>query len=208
MTGSGDPHRDPGEAELLRRAQAGDEQAFAMLFDRHAQALQGRLERKLPRTVRRKVSVSDLIQETRIVALGRLGDYEEWPDGAFGAWVDRIAKNKLRDAVRRYEGTVKRGAVREVSRGERPDTALFEAKGTSPSQGAARTDLRRHLLALMEDLPEDYREVMQLVYMKQLPLAEAAKRMGRSLEATKKLRARALVRFTALCRAKGLTASC
>jgi DNA-directed RNA polymerase specialized sigma24 family protein len=44
-------------------------------------------------------------------------------------------------------------------------------------------------------LPEDYREILLLTRAQGLTIREAAERMGRSLEAAKKLSARALARF-------------
>ena len=59
---------------------------------------------------------------------------------------------------------------------------------------AAETHGRIH--AAMDRLSADYREIVQLVGVDRLSLAEAADRMGRSYDAVYKLHGRALYRLT------------
>ena len=58
-------------------------------------------------------------------------------------------------------------------------------------------ELRDAARTAMQMLPEDYRLVLELTRVRGLTLDEAAHALGRSFEATKKLRTRALARFTA-----------
>ena len=48
---------------------------------------------------------------------------------------------KAKDAIRRFLGTKKRDVGQEVSRGHRPDTALFQGQGPSPSEIAIADDM-------------------------------------------------------------------
>lgn len=186
------------EAALIEHIQAGDEGAFTILFDRHVGALRTQIRRRLPSNLRRKVSVSDVLQETRLVAFQRMLDHPEWPDGAFRAWVFQIVKHKIRDTIRKYEGTAKLGAVEEISRGGRPGTSQFSAKGPSPSEAAEKSEMNQRILEVMEELPEQYREVIRLAWLEQRTLREVGERIGRSREVTKKLSARAIAKFTQL----------
>lgn len=200
-----DPQARPGaETPLLALARKGDERAFADLFDRHAGTLAARIRGGLSARITRKVSVSDILQEVRITAFRRIGTLERGDEGAFGAWLLRIADYKVAAVVKRYAQTAKRAARAEVTRGERPATVDARAGGRSPSEAAmGREDAAfvRDVLAL---LPEDYRRILSLVFEEQLSLGEAAERMGRSREAAKKLYGRALARFTELVeRARG-----
>ncbi len=186
------------DGELVRRARGGSATALRALFERHEPALKGFLHRRLPAGLRRKVAPEDILQEAWLVANARLAEFEDRGEGAFRAWLMRIAEFKLREAVRAYLGTRKRADVREVSRGGRPDTSAFLGDSPSPSEVAQGNEMRDAAAKAMATLPDDYREVLRLVQVEGLTLKLAAERMGRSHEATKKLYGRALARFAAL----------
>lgn len=186
------------DSELVVLARKGDSSALRALFERHEPLLCGFLERRLPPGLRRKVSPEDIRQEAWLVVSSRLDEFEDRGDGAFRAWLLKIAELKLREAVRAFLGTRKRADVREVSRGGRPDTAAFRDAGPSPSQVAQGRELEDAAARAMASLPEDYRRVLALVQVEGLTLKDAAVKMDRSHEATKKLYGRALSRFAQL----------
>lgn len=92
-------------------------------------------------------------------------------------------------------GTAMRGSDREVPPGGRPDTPQFKGRGPTPSQVAVGNELRENALRAMEELPPDYRRVLQLVQTEGRTLREAAGDLDRSYEAVKKLYRRALTAF-------------
>ena len=188
------------DAALVERVRSGDASAFGVLFDRHADAVRGRVYGWLPARIRRKHSVADVVQEARIFALQQFDEFEYRGSGSFRNWVLRIAELKARTAIKHYAGTAKRAAWRERSRGERKDTAAFVARGPTPSEFAIAGETEELVRRAMDMLPEDDCEVLLLVRRDGLSLREAAKRMGRSYEATKKLHGRALFKFTELFR--------
>ena len=192
---AGEAHSD---ATLVERVRGGDEEAFALLFDRYADAVGGRVEGWLPPQVRRKHSVADVLQEARIIAFQRFAEFEYRGPGSFRNWLLRIAQLKTGTAVKHYGGTAKRAVWREVSRGARKDTAAFAGSGPTPSELAIASELEELARKAMGMLPADDREVLLLVREEGLSLREAAKRMGRSYEAVKKLHGRALYKFTEL----------
>jgi RNA polymerase sigma-70 factor (ECF subfamily) len=184
------------EEELVRRIREGDESALPALFDRHLETLTRYARAWLPAKLNRKVSVADVLQEARIAALKRRLDFEHRGPGSARNWLLRIVELKVKEAVRAHAGTGRRAVDREISRGGRPDTGQLEAKGPSPSEvvaGAEAKDLADRALA---ELPEHYREVLQLARVERLSLREVAERTDRSREAVKKIYARALAQFT------------
>ncbi|MHC4932514.1 MAG: sigma-70 family RNA polymerase sigma factor [Planctomycetota bacterium] len=199
--GPDDERRDRIAAEsdqdLVLRVRNGDEEAFRVLFDRHLGALRERLGRWLPTRLQRKVSESDVLQEARLVAYQRLSDFiEKGSDGSFRNWLLRIVELKVREAVRKHAQAAKRAVGREVTRGQRPDSAQFPAPHPSPSEVAVASELREQIGRALGALPPDYREILRLVREEGLTLREAAQRMNRSREAAKKLYGRALFRLT------------
>jgi RNA polymerase sigma-70 factor (ECF subfamily) len=196
-----------GEAGLVRRAREGDEGAFQTLFDRNLPALVAKVRGRLSPALLRKVSVSDVLQETRITAFRKCPAFEDRGAGAFAAWLFEIAEFEVRRVVRRYHGAAKRAAGREVSRNGRAPTTAFAAKGPSPSEEAAASERRDDVLRALESLSDDHAEILRLTQFEGLSLGDAGARMGRSREAAKKLYGRALLCLTeALSRSrKGLS---
>jgi RNA polymerase sigma-70 factor (ECF subfamily) len=182
------------EDDLIRRIRAGDESAFKALFERYEDRLRARIRRWLPGRIRRRVSVVAVMQEAYVVACRRIAEFEQRDEESFGHWLTRIAELKAREAVRDHERD-RRSARREATRGARVDTVNLSDGRQSPSQFAIAAEGRRRVDAALREIPDDYREILQLVFREQLSLREAADRMGRSYEAVKKLYGRALCRF-------------
>ncbi len=180
------------EADLVARFRAGDRDAFRHLVERHERILRMRLASRLPSFLRRRVSVSDVVQETCLVAYERRRDFEDRGEGAFRKWLVGIAENRLRDEIKRHAGVAKRAAAREVTRAERPQTACIEADQGTPSGVAASAEEVRRVQSSMEGLSPDHREILRLALDEGLALRECAERMGRTREATKKLYGRAV----------------
>lgn len=189
------PSAESGDQILIQAFRGGDESALKALFVRHEPRLRGILGQRLPVSMRRKLSVDDILQETWLTAYTRIFDFEAAHDGSFKAWIEQIAVFKLREQIRRYRNTAKRGAADEVTRGARPDTVLFAGSGPSPSEAAIGEELRLKAVRALRELPDDYRTVIELVQVEQLTLRDAGERMGRSREAMKKLYGRALAKL-------------
>lgn len=176
----------PTDAELVRRAQEGDGEAFRALFDRYSKTLLARIEGRLPRALHRRLGASDVLQDSYLVALGRMESFEDRGDGSFGRWLQGIVDLKLRETIRRYAQVRKRAVTREV--------VLEDPAGRDPSPSAAaiarETEFRAR--AAIAALPDDYRQVLRSIQEHHLSLEETARRMGRSRQAVQKLYERAL----------------
>jgi RNA polymerase sigma-70 factor (ECF subfamily) len=183
---------------LIARIRDGDEAALRPLFSRYEARVRARVERRIPADLTRKFAVEDILQETYLTAFVRIGDFESRGEGAFGAWLASIALNKLREEIRRFRATRRRGERQEVTKGARPDTVLFQGSDPSPSQYAMGRELELRLEAAIQTLPEDYRQALDLVQAKRRTLREAAEEMGRTHEAMKKLYARAVAKLAGI----------
>lgn len=186
------------ETELIARARAGDAEALHALFREHGEHLRGRIQRHLSPMILRKVSAADILQEAHLVAHRRIAEFEDRGAGSFGAWLARIVDLKMREVLRKYVGTDKRGARDEVSRNARPSTAAIAGHEPTPSAAAMAAEMQERVREALEKLPPDYRQVIHLVQQDGLTMAEAAARMGRSSGATKMLYGRALSTFAEL----------
>lgn len=184
------------EADLIRRAQAGDEEAVRTLFEQHVADLRRRVHRKLPALARGKLAESDVIQEAYLTAFLRLGDFEDRGEGSFGRWLGKILENKLHHEARRYLGTTKRAAWREVNlplSGAEPGMACRHR--TPGSEVAAAEEVER-LAQAMRTLPLPDQEILRLVHESGLPFTEAAGRLGITSDAARMRYGRALTRVS------------
>ena len=186
----------PPDDDPILRIQEGDEAAARALFERYAPALRDQVRRSMPPAMRRKVAESDVIQEAYLAAFLSLGNFEDRREGAFRSWLAKILQHKLHDEVRRYFGTSKRDARREQSVAGQPLPTTRRGTDPSPSMQAMASEERAALWTAVEELPQDYTEILQLVHRDGLTLTEAGARMGRTADAARKLYGRAVARLT------------
>lgn len=147
--------------------------------------------------LRAKVDASDLVQQTMLEAHRDFERFEGQTGGEWLAWLRRILSHNAADLVRRFRGTAKRAAQREVplaapvghSSRMVPEPA---ARTETPSRQLARRDDELALVAALKSLPPDYREVIMLRNLQRLPFDEVARRMGRSRPAAQMLWTRAI----------------
>ena len=187
--------RPPADNDLVARVREGDQQAFRTLYERYAARLRAQVRRQLPGRLRRRLSESDIVQEVFTTAFQQIDDFKGPHEESFRRWLARIAELKVREATRHHLGVEKRAAGRELSRHRRRETHQFVGNEASPSAHAVAGETGVALDRVLADLREDYRTILHLVHEEGLTVAEAAERMGRSSEATRKLYARALSRL-------------
>jgi RNA polymerase sigma-70 factor (subfamily 1) len=192
------PQGEQEEDCLTRRFREGDSGALRALLERHGSTLRARIDASLPRRLRRRVSVSDVLQESCIVALRRKSELEERGENGFRNWMLGIVDRKTREAIRHHDGTAKRAARREVTRTKRPDTHQMQGRHATPSKIAVANELAALAQEAFDRLPADYREILRLTRVEDLDLTAVATRIGRSHDAAKKLAARALRRYREL----------
>jgi RNA polymerase sigma-70 factor (ECF subfamily) len=146
---------DPAPTEivgLVRDAQRGDREAFAVLYQRFARMVHGIVLARIDRT-----DVDDVVQDVFVTALDRLRDLRE--PAAFGGWLAAIARHRAADYGRR---TVR--------------TDLLEDHAV-----ATRDADRLEALAVLDAvraLPEAYRETLMLRLVEGMTGAEIAERTG------------------------------
>lgn len=183
------------EAALLARFRDGDEEAFRVLLERYGTVLTRKIRRQLPRGLRRRVTIADVLQDACLAAY-QVRDRLETDDAdGFRRWLLAIVDNKVKETVRFHAGTAQRALGREITRTRRPTTRSVHGRGPTPSAVAIGRETHDRLRAALQQLPDDYREIIRLTREEHLTLRVAGERMGRSREAAKKLYARAMRRL-------------
>ncbi len=187
---------DPDLDTLFAAAQRGDRAALPELLAAHADALLGFMRLHTPPRLRLVESCSDLAQSTCREVLADLDRFEFRHPAAFRAWIFRRALLVLQRHARTHSAQ-KRDRAREIQLSAAEELALLQTYSgvVSPSRHAsAREDLQR-FEAAFDQLPEDYRRVISLARIAQLPHEEIAVVMERSTQAVRNLLSRALARL-------------
>lgn len=152
--------------------------------------------RELSPELRAKVSPSDVLQETFLIAQRKMASFEGASEEELLAWLRGILLNKIHSAEQRYLGAQARDVRREVlldlSRGGQDGLA---ANVDSPSRCAMAAERSVVVDEYLRRLPHEYETVLRLRYWEQLPLEEIAHRMHRSTDAVQKLWFRAVERM-------------
>jgi RNA polymerase sigma-70 factor (ECF subfamily) len=156
---------------------------------------------QIGRRLQGKVDPSDVVQETFLHAVRDFAQFRGSSDKELAGWLRQILAARLADLFRRYCGTQGRDVRLEQALQVELDQSSqvlecgLVAPLSSPSEQAARHERATWLAQTLERLPADYRDVLVLRHLQECDFPEVARRMGRSVEAVKKLWARALAQL-------------
>jgi RNA polymerase sigma-70 factor (ECF subfamily) len=188
-------------SELIRSAKAGKPDAIGRLLSLYVNYLKILATTQLDPKLRRRVSPSDVVQETFCEAHRDFPMFRGQSEGEFVAWLRRILIHNLARCVELHVLAEKRDIRRELSLNEmrravdrssmQMDALLIGREGT-PSGAALKRERGVQLADCLSQLPEDYQQVVLLRNFQGLQFKEVAEQMGRSSGAVRMLWLRAL----------------
>jgi RNA polymerase sigma-70 factor, ECF subfamily len=165
----------PSDIDLVMRARAGDDAAFAELYERYSQLIY----RYLYRRVGEVELAQDLHAEVFLRMFEGLDRYEDrgWP---LSAWLYRIARSRIIDNARRSS------AQQQVSLED------WESSVASDSDEIEQLVDRDELFQLIGHLTAEQRKVIQLRFLADLSIEEVCTQIGKNTTSVKSLQYRAL----------------
>jgi RNA polymerase sigma-70 factor (ECF subfamily) len=166
--------------DIVRRAQAGNTEAFGELYDRYVDVVYRYVQYRVSSTA----LAEDLTSETFLRALRRISSYT-WQGRDFGAWLVTIARNLIADHY-------KSGRYRmEVATSD-----LVEAGADRTEEGPEGAVLagltNAALLDAVKQLNSEQQECIALRFLQGMSVAETAQIMGKNEGAIKALQYRAV----------------
>ena len=191
---------------LLHRARASEAAALGELLEPYRNYLMILARVQIGPRLRRKADPADVVQESFLDAHRAFGRFRGSTEGEFAQWLRQILAGTLSHLIRRYRGTqardvrLERRLADELERSSRTLDGALVAKQSSPSHQAARREQTLLLADALENLPEDYREVLILRHLEGLTFPEVAHRMGRTIDSVDKLWTRALAQLRQVLR--------
>jgi len=197
--------RDPGspnDHELASKAVRGDLNALSTLLERHGPSVQKRLQ--IGSAWQAVLEPQDVMQVTFLEAFLQIGSFDPARSDQFMAWLDRIAQNNLRDAIRGLQRLKQPQPAQRVlaAAGEADSyvTLLDVLSGDepSPSRRYSVQEAQALLNQALDRLPADYATVVRLYDLQGKTIQEVCASLGKSTGAVHMLRARAHDRLRAL----------
>lgn len=184
---------------LMAAYQAGSEQAFRALHDRHAPSVYGFLVRR----VADPAVADDLYQEVFLRLHRARATWD--PERPFRPWLFGIVHHLLADHLRQRGRCPERPDENAVARASNDAESMpgIAAPPLDPERAAAQRESTEALDRALRALPGDEASVLLLARVEGLPYEEIGPILGRSTAAVKQLAYRALKRLRAELAAAG-----
>ncbi len=178
-------------SQLVQQAKNGDRQAHSEICRQVLPGLIRIAERQLEHRIRSKVNPSDIVQATLTRMIHGFADFRSTSSTEFYAWLNAILRNEIR-TIRRDLYRDRRDVRREFS-ADVLDAPMLAGSEQTPSSITERNENIDRFRRVITRLPADYATVIQLRGIEQLPYANVAELMNRSVDAVTKLFQRALI---------------
>ena len=159
------------EKSVVEKAQGGDTNAFAMLYEEYFD----RVYRYITVRVGSRTEAEDLTEQVFLNALESIGTFK-WKGAPFSSWLFRIAHNQVIDYQRK---AYKREGL--------PLNESILAGGSDPASAAELNLSMEQLSTAIGKLTDLQRQVVSLRFASALSIAETAKVIGKSDGAVKAL---------------------
>ncbi|GAB5402143.1 MAG: sigma-70 family RNA polymerase sigma factor [Aureliella sp.] len=190
--------------DLIESARRGETQSLGQLLQSYFNYLTVLANTQLDTRLRRRVSPSDLVQETMLAAHRDFHAFRGNSPQELVGWLRQILIHVLHGSFAKHVKAEKRDMRREVSidqlrvsvdRSAMNLAAILPARSASPSTPILEQERALELADRLAELQPDYREVIVLRNLQGLSFDEVAERMERSSGAVRMLWLRAIDRF-------------
>jgi RNA polymerase sigma-70 factor (ECF subfamily) len=186
-------------ADWLPAARAGSAEALGAILEACRGYLLLIAQRELNPDLQPKGGASDLVQQTLLDACQGFALFQGHSEAELLAWLRRLLLNNLASFARQYRGTNKRQVRREVTLPSGGSSANRQAslatRTPSPSGHAMAREWAQAVQRALEQLPDEYRQVIQLRYEEGRSFEDIGQLLGCTPNAARKLWVRAIKRL-------------
>ena len=173
----------PDIGGLIRQSRDGDLTALGRLLDTYRNYLTLLARLHIGQELQGKIIASDVVQETCLQAHRSIGQFRGSTEAELLQWLRSIHASKLANLMRHYLGTQRRNLQRErrlegdLDRSSSALAAVLARSDSSPSQRAIQREQSVILADALEQLPDDYRQVILLHHVKGLNMNEVSRQL-------------------------------
>jgi len=195
-------------SEVIASVQAGNTQSLGELLQLYRNYLSVLATTQLDKRLRRRMSTSDLVQETMLAAHRDFAQFRGASEGELLAWLRQILVHCLGHAVEKNIHAKKRDMRREVAMDQvtrNLDDSMARLSNIvaddapTPSQVISRRELAAELSDQLAKLKPTYRDVIVYRNLQGLSFDEIAERMEIKSGAARMLWMRAIAKFKEVC---------
>ena len=190
--------------KLIESARAGETEQLGQLLQFYFNYLTVLASSQLDQRLRKRVSPSDLVQETMLAAHRDFHAFRGQSPQELVGWLRQILINVLHGAIAKHVKAGKRDIRREVSmdqmlvsvdRSAANLAAILPGRMESPSSPMHAEERAAELATHLAELRPDYRDVIVLRNLRGMSFDEIAESMHRSSGAVRMLWLRAIDKF-------------
>lgn len=165
----------PTDDVLIRRTLEGDQMAFADLVRRYQRRVSATVRSVLGEMSRE--DLADVVQEIFLLVFRALAGFRG--DSQFGTYLTRIAlRHCYREGKRRRTRRSIFSSFESPNAGEEPKEARLPATGGATDRPMVAAERRDAVNSALERLPEEFRTVLVLRVVEEMPVEEVAAALG------------------------------
>jgi RNA polymerase sigma-70 factor (ECF subfamily) len=176
-----------GLAELVAGMAQGLQNSLATFYDRTSPMINGLLRRILER----EEDAEEVLLDVYMKAWKNAGAYSE-KRGSVQAWLVIMARNAAIDRIRQRRAQPRIVAIESEAGFD------IETQDASPEQQTVEAQRRRKVQQLLNELPPEQRQAVELAFFAGLTHAELAERLGEPLGTIKSRIRMGLIRLRSL----------
>lgn len=182
------------DLEMLRN---GDQRVRSQFFERYRIQLQNMARIRLDRKLKRRVSDSDIIQETFIRYANEIESYLSAARIPPKVWLRRLVRLVIWRVNRHHVETQCRDVRREEELVVVSEESICEISESLSSVGTKidRKQMQAKMRELVSKMPKLEREILTLVHFEEQSIREAAMELGIKVETAKKRYYRTITRL-------------
>ena len=170
---------DGDKAEIIRRASAGDFEAFRLIHEEYSR----RIFNFVYRMVDSREDAEDISQNAFLRAFHEIGRLQD--AGRFESWLYRIARNEVYQKFRKKRSEPPTRDASVAGRDGEPQKYELADQGPTPQDNILNEELGTAIRSVLALLPTKQREVFVLAVMDKKSYAEISDIVGRSLLSVK-----------------------
>jgi RNA polymerase sigma-70 factor (ECF subfamily) len=167
---------DVSDEVLMMQFQAGDRRAFAVLVRRHKTPIYNFILRQ----VRSRTTAEDLTQDVFVRVVQSAATFKH--EARFSTWVYSIGRNLCIDHLRkmslRRHPSLNQPSGKDADGPSLGDRVADEHPSASADRRAVSSDIGERIIAAVEDLNPEQREVFLLRQLGKVPFKDIAKMTG------------------------------
>ena len=184
--------------QLVQLAIQGDESILESLLLQEYPRLLKFVRARLPSEMQSRVAAEDVIQDTFVMVFRDIKRFRPNLETPFAAWVQKIARNRLSDVLRKFRRLKRGGAMKRLEKQQDPMRSTLVTlihqladTGNTPSRLVVRDENIDSLHQAIARLPKDQRTAIELYFLKNHSIESTAFKLGKTTDAIRGLLHRA-----------------